>query len=83
MIEKYKPNILITDISMTEMSGLDLVGIIREQESDMRIIILTGYDRFDYARQALQLQVHDFCSNRLMSGNLRKVYECRYRKSRK
>ena len=42
---------------MTEMSGLDLVGIIREQESDMRIIILTGYDRFDYARQALQLQV--------------------------
>lgn len=60
MIEKYKPNILITDISMTEMSGLDLVGIIREQESDMRIIILTGYDRFDYARQALQLQVHDF-----------------------
>lgn len=60
MINQHKPDILITDISMTEMSGLDLVESIRKREISMRIIILTGYDRFEYARQALQLQVHDF-----------------------
>ncbi len=60
LIGEHRPQIMITDISMAEMSGLELVGQIREQDADMRVIVLTGYDRFEYARQALQLQVHDF-----------------------
>ena len=60
MIEKYQPDIMITDIQMAQMSGLELVKTIKEQAKDMRIIILTGYDKFEYAREALQLQVHDF-----------------------
>lgn len=60
LIGKHKPQIMITDISMAEMSGLELVEQIRERDADMRVIVLTGYDRFEYARQALQLQVHDF-----------------------
>ena len=60
VIEGHHPHIMITDISMAEMSGLELVGQIREKNIGMRVIVLTGYDRFEYARQALQLQVHDF-----------------------
>ncbi len=60
LIREHQPEIMITDISMTEMSGLELVEQIRGEKNDMRVIVLTGYDRFDYARQALQLQVHDF-----------------------
>lgn len=60
LIREHQPQIMITDISMAEMSGLELVEQIREQDADMRVIVLTGYDRFEYARQALQLQVHDF-----------------------
>ena len=60
MIEKYQPDLMITDIQMAQMSGLELVKTIKEQAKDMRIIILTGYDKFEYAREALQLQVHDF-----------------------
>ena len=60
MIEKYQPDLMITDIQMAQMSDLELVKTIKEQAKDMRIIILTGYDKFEYAREALQLQVHDF-----------------------
>ncbi len=60
VIERHHPDVMITDISMTEMTGLELVEHIRREATDMRIIVLTGYDKFEYARQALQLQVHDF-----------------------
>lgn len=59
-IQMHHPDILITDINMTERTGLELIEEVKREKWDMRIIILTGYERFDYAKQALQLQVHDF-----------------------
>ncbi|MCM1297821.1 MAG: response regulator, partial [Muribaculaceae bacterium] len=72
VIEEHRPQIMITDISMAEMSGLELVGQIREKNTGMRIIVLTGYDRFEYARQALQLQVHDFLLKPIDETELKK-----------
>lgn len=60
IVELHHPEIIITDISMTEMNGLELIEEIRRENSDCRIVVLTGYDRFDYARQALQLGTQDF-----------------------
>lgn len=62
IIEKERPQIMLTDISMTEMTGLDLINHIRNRlmDEEMRIIVLTGYDRFDYARQCLQMRVQNF-----------------------
>ncbi len=72
IIREHQPQIMITDISMTEMSGLDLVGQIRQEDEKMRIIVLTGYDRFEYARQALQLRVHDFLLKPIDEKELKK-----------
>lgn len=72
IIEEQQPEIMITDISMTEMSGLELVGQIREKYQGMRVIVLTGYDRFEYARQALKLQVHDFLLKPIDETELKK-----------
>lgn len=72
LIRKYQPQIMITDISMTEMSGLELVEQIRKEDDEMRVIVLTGYDRFEYARWALQLQVHDFLLKPIDEAELRK-----------
>ena len=55
LIEEHRPEILLTDISMTEMTGLSLIEQIRKENEEMRILVLTGYDRFDYARQCLQM----------------------------
>lgn len=74
LIGEHRPQIMITDISMAEMSGLELVGQIREQDADMRVIVLTGYDRFEYARQALQLQVHDFLLKPIDETELQKAF---------
>lgn len=72
LIREYRPEIMITDISMTEMSGLELVEQIRRDDNEMRVIVLTGYDRFEYARQALQLRVHDFLLKPIDESELQK-----------
>lgn len=60
LINQHHPELIITDISMTEMTGLELIEQIRILDKVSRIIVLTGYDRFDYARKALQLRAQDF-----------------------
>lgn len=60
LMEKYKPEIMISDIQMTEMTGLELIEEARERQPELRVIVLTGYDNFEYARQSLRLQVRDF-----------------------
>lgn len=60
LIRRKPPDILLTDISMTEMSGLDMVEEANTLCSNMKVIVLTGYDSFEYAKQALKLRVDDF-----------------------
>lgn len=55
-----KPDIVITDIRMPKKDGLWLTKRIKEDYPGTEIIILTCYDEFDYARQALKLQVSDY-----------------------
>ena len=52
--------ILITDILMGTMSGLELIGIVKKRYPDIRIIVLTGFDEFDYAHKCLKMKVEDF-----------------------
>lgn len=60
LIREHKPDIMMTDISMTEMTGLDLIEEAHKIISDMRILVLTGYDNFEYARACLRMNVQDF-----------------------
>ncbi len=60
MWEKEPVHIVVTDISMPEMDGLTLLRKIREKEEQVCFIILTGYDEFDYAREAIRLGVENY-----------------------
>lgn len=60
VVKEEKPEIMITDISMTEMTGLELIEKVLEIVPEMRILVLTGYDSFEYARECLRLHVQDF-----------------------
>lgn len=53
-------DIMVTDIRMTEMTGIELISEVRKVKEDIRIIVLTGYDDFDYARECLRMRVQDF-----------------------
>lgn len=52
-IERCVPDVLITDIRMPGADGLSLAALAQKRWPDMRIILVTGYAVFDYARQAL------------------------------
>lgn len=59
-IRSLHPDILITDIKMPRMDGLTLLKEMREQNFPTRVIILSGYAEFDYARQAMKYGVSDY-----------------------
>lgn len=54
-VEKYSPEVLLLDINMPGMDGLTLGEIVKEQGKDIKIVFITGYSEFEYARKALQL----------------------------
>lgn len=60
IIREQKPEIMITDIKMDEMTGLDLIDLAKKFVPEIRVLVLTGYDNFEYARQCIKLKVHDF-----------------------
>lgn len=61
LLEQMQPDILITDIKMPFMNGLELSALVRNRLPKTKIIILSGYDEFEYARQALRLGIEDYC----------------------
>ena len=60
MILETKPDILLTDIKMPFMDGLQLSELVRRELPDTYIIILSGYDEFSYAQQAVSLGVTEY-----------------------
>jgi two-component system, response regulator YesN len=57
---KHKPQVILTDIKMPFMDGLELLEKIKAENDDTYIIIISGYDEFQYAQKALKLGAYDF-----------------------
>lgn len=66
----HEPEILITDIRMPELSGLDLAKIIKENELKTKVVILSGYNDFDYAQKAIRLEIADYLLKPVSSKEL-------------
>jgi len=60
LIEDVNPQIVITDIKMPFLNGLDLSRIILNQMPGIKVIIMTGHDDFELAQQALKIGVSDY-----------------------
>lgn len=58
--EKYHPDLVITDIRMPIMSGIDMMRSIRHQNESTLFLILSAYDEFEYAKAALRLGAEDY-----------------------
>lgn len=59
-IRDQKPDLVITDIRMNEMGGLEMLTKLREQQVEVLSIIISGYSEFEYARQAMRLGVEEY-----------------------
>jgi len=60
LIRKTRPDLLITDIKMPFMDGLELSKIVLKEFPETKIIILSGYGDFEFARQAIRLHVDQY-----------------------
>ncbi len=60
IVKEKQPHVIITDIMMPIMTGLELVEKVREDYPDTYIIIISGYDEFNYVQQALKLGAEDY-----------------------
>ena len=60
MIQELKPDILVTDIKMPFMDGLQLAETIKKIQPWIKIIILSGHDEFDYAKKAISIGIEDY-----------------------
>lgn len=72
IVEK-KPDILITDIRMPGINGLELIQKIRERELNIEIIVLSGYAEFDYAQTAMRWGVKDYLLKPVEQKELNRV----------
>ncbi|QYR22600.1 response regulator [Paenibacillus sp. sptzw28] len=83
-----RPDIIITDIRMPGMNGLEMAGRIREQLPDVRFVVLTGYNEFDYTREAIFLHVDDYVLKPVEEEDMRNAMarvlkECELSRSRR
>lgn len=60
LVKKKKPALLITDIRMPVMDGIELLFQAREACPDTKFIIISGFSDFEYAREAIHLRVYDY-----------------------
>lgn len=73
VLKRKRPDIVLTDIRMPLLSGLDLIGAINEILPKTEIIIISGFDNFEYAQKALKLGVLDFLLKPVEEDDLKKA----------
>lgn len=75
MAEKVQPDVVMTDIRMPYMDGLSLSRKLKELYPNIKIIIFSGFDEFEYAREAIRIEVEAYVLKPIHSGELRKIFE--------
>jgi two-component system response regulator YesN len=76
------PDILITDIKMPEMDGIELIRNIRERGIDTQIILISGFREFEYARTAISYGVNEYLVKPIkeseLNSTISKIYNDRF-----
>ncbi|NLK21251.1 MAG: response regulator [Epulopiscium sp.] len=75
MIKQFSPDVVITDIKMSRLDGLQMISNIRECNMDVVFVILSGYAEFDYARKGISLGVEDYLLKPITASKLKETME--------
>ncbi|TDG00789.1 response regulator [Paenibacillus piri] len=60
LIEEHEPEIIVTDILLPEMTGLDMLEKVRALQVQPKVIVISSYNKFSYAQRSLQLGAVDY-----------------------
>lgn len=72
-VRRFKPDILVTDISMPNKTGIEIIKILKEEELDTKVIFLSAYREFSYAREAVKYGAVDYLLKPLDQQELEKT----------
>lgn len=75
LVERLQPDVVITDIKMPYMDGLELARALNEDYQNIHIIIFTGFDEFEYAKEAVHLEIEEYMLKPINSQELSGVPE--------
>lgn len=60
LLERAMPDILLTDIKMPNMNGIELIETVKRKHPHIRIVVLSSHDEYDYVRSAMKLGADDY-----------------------
>lgn len=69
-VHKYQPDLIICDIRMPKMTGLEMLKVLRSEGNQVHVIFLTAYSEFEYAKEALKLYAFDYLLKPFEDGEL-------------
>ncbi len=75
MAEEKQPDVVMTDIKMPYMDGLTLSHKLKELYPTVKIIIFSGFDEFEYAKEAIRLEAEEYILKPINAGELSQVFE--------
>jgi len=75
MAENLRPDVVMTDIHMPFMDGLTMCRKLKEIAKNTKIIIFSGYDEFEYAREAIKLEVEEYILKPIDAVKLKEIFE--------
>lgn len=75
LLEECQPDVVMTDIRMPYMDGLELCAHIKEEYPTTKILIFTGFDDFEYAKEAVHLEIEEYILKPLNAMEISEVFE--------
>lgn len=72
-LEETPVDLLLTDVCMPGLSGLELIRRVKEKYADIFVIVISAYDKFEYVKEAFQYGIIDYC---LKPIDVNELYEC-------
>ncbi len=60
LVEKLQPDVVLTDIKMPYMDGLELARKLNQDYPNIYIMLCTGFDEFEYAKEAVHLEIKEY-----------------------
>ena len=74
LAESEAPDVVLTDIKMPYMDGLELAHKLKELYPTVRILIFSGFDEFEYAKEAIRLEVEEYILKPVDADELRRIF---------
>lgn len=72
---KYQIDVALVDLNMPILNGLSFIRILREEFPSCRVVVITGFDKFQYAQEAIRLAVNDYILKPINAHNLQQTLQ--------